>query len=76
MKTYGECWLKGTKNGRCKGEARKWLWLIDGNWRLPVELWVCDTHAMLPFNVLLERAEPAHEVKTSERLEITPLRKH
>lgn len=74
-KTLGQCWLKSTGNGRCKGEVGKWLWLVDGNWRLPVEVWVCNGHEALPFSTLLDYAEPAHEVKTSERLEITPLRK-
>lgn len=75
MKTLGSCWLQRTGNGRCKGQVNRWLFLVGGNWRTPVELWVCEAHEGLPFTTLMEHAEAAQEVKTSQPLEVTPLRK-
>lgn len=75
MKPLGTCWLARTKNGRCRGRVQRWVWLVGGNWRTPVEVWVCEGHEGLPFTTLLEFAEATLEVKTSESLTITPLRK-
>lgn len=75
MKSLGSCWVKGTKNGRCRGTVSRWILLVGGNWRTPIELWVCEGHEDAPFSTLVDLAEPVQEIKTSQPLGITPLRK-
>lgn len=75
-KPLGTCWMKSTGNGRCaRGEATRWILLVNGNWRTPVETWLCANHQKLPFEVVVEAAVPVHEIKTSQPLGITPLRR-
>lgn len=75
MRALGTCWVKGEGAGRCAGQVSRWVFLVGGNWRTPIEVWTCNKHEALPFSVLCDIAQPIAEVKTSTPLEVTPLRK-
>lgn len=68
-----KCWLNRTGRGRCNGNPKQWIILEDGNFYLPVEIWLCRSHESVPFDEVFAASRPTTHGERARR-EVTQLR--